>query len=98
MASVQILYWKDIPVQVRVRDKHGRASLAMPDRFQVAVDQAAVLAGLTGSDAYTELYVWQNADDRPGTAQEVAAAVVAELDARFSDLDWRKTAAAVKND
>ncbi len=59
MASVQILYWKDIPVQVRARDEKGRASLPMPDRFQVAVDQAAMLAGLTGSDAYTELYEWQ---------------------------------------
>jgi hypothetical protein len=98
MASVQILYWKDIPVQVRVRDERSRASLPMPDRFQVAVDQAAMLAGLTDSDAYTELYVWQNADDRPGTTQEVAAAVVADLDAQFPDLDWRKTAAAVKHD
>jgi Virulence factor len=98
MASVQILYWKDIPVQVRARDEKGRASLPMPDRFQVAVDQAAMLAGLTGSDAYTELYEWQNAGERPGSAQEAAATVVAELDARFDSIDWRKTAAAVKHE
>jgi hypothetical protein len=98
MASVQILYWKDIPVQVRARDEKGRASLPMPDRFQVAIDQAAMLAGLTGSDAYTELYEWRNSDDRSGTALEVVAAVVAELDAQYADIDWRKTAAAVKND
>ena len=98
MPSVQILYWKDIPVQVRARDEKGRASLPMPDRFQVAVDQAAMLAGITGSDAYTELYEWQPADDRPGTAQEAAAAVVAELDERFATIDWRKTATAVTHD
>lgn len=98
MASVQILYWKDIPVQVRARDEKGRASLPMPDRFQVAIDQAAMLAGLTGSDAYTELYEWRNSDDRSGTALEVVAAVVAELDASYGEIDWRKTAAAVKHD
>ena len=98
MASVQILYWKDIPVQVRARDEKGRASLPMPDRFQVAIDLAAMLAGITGSDAYTELYVWQNLGDRAGTAQEVVAAVVAELDEQFADIDWRKTAASVKHD
>jgi hypothetical protein len=98
MASVQILYWKDIPVQVRVRDGKDRANLPMPDRFQYAVDQAAMLAGLTGSDEYTEIYEWRSADDRPGAAQEVAAAVVAELDVRFATIDWRKTAADVKHD
>jgi hypothetical protein len=98
MASIQVLYWKDIPVQVRARDDKGRANLPMPDRFQVAVDQAAMAAGLTGSDTYTELYEWQSAGEHPGTAQEAAAAMVAELDMRFATIDWRKTAAAVKHD
>ena len=98
MASVQILYWKDIPVQVRARDEKGRASLPMPDRFQVAIDQAAMLAGITGSDAYTELYEWRSSGDRDGTALEVVAAVVAELDEHYAEIDWRKTAAAVKHD
>ena len=98
MASVQILYWKDIPVQVRARDKNGRASLPMPDRFQIAIDQAAMLAGLTGSDAYTELFEWQDWEDHPGTAQEAASAAVAELDERYATIDWRKTAATIKHD
>ena len=98
MASIQILYWKDIPVQVRARDGKDRANIPLPDRFQVAVDQAAMQAGLTGSDAYTELFEWRDAGNQPGTAHEAAAAVVAELDARFDALDWRKTAAALKND
>ncbi len=98
MASVQVLYWKDIPMQVRARDEKGRANLPMPDRFQVAVDQAAMAAGLTGSDAYTELLEWQSAEEVPGSAQEAAAAKVAELEKRFATIDWRKTAAAVKHD
>jgi hypothetical protein len=98
MASVQILYWKDIPVQVRARDGRERASLPMPERFQVAVDQAAMAAGITGSDAYTDLFVWQEGDERPGSAQEAAAAAIAELDARFDTIDWKKTAAALSHE
>jgi hypothetical protein len=97
MASIQVLYWKDIPVQVRARDENGRASLSMPDRFQFAIDQAAMQAGLTGSDAYTDLFVWQNYEDRPGSAQEAVSVVVAELDSHYASIDWRKTAVAIQN-
>lgn len=53
-------------------------------------------AGLTGSDAYTEQFRWSEPEERPGTAQEVAEAVAAELDARYPQIDWRKTAEALK--
>src|SRR5690554_3074738 len=96
MATYQILYWHDIPVQVRARGEGGRAGVALPDRFQQAVDRAAMAAGLTGSDAYTEQFRWSEPEERPGTAQEVAEAVAAELDARYPQIDWRKTAEALK--
>jgi len=97
MASYQVLYWYDIPVQVRARDENRRANRLLPDRFQFAVDQAAMEANLTGSDTYTDLFQWSNAEDRPGSAEEVVDAVVAELIAKFSTIDWRKTAEAVRH-
>lgn len=96
MASYQILYWYDIPVQVRARDDQGRFSKPLPGRFQVAIDNAAMEAGLTGSDAYTELFQWKEPQNRHGTAQEVAETVAAELDAEHQIIDWHKTAAAVR--
>lgn len=51
MVKYQILYWYDIPVQVRVRDESGRVSKPLPQRFQTAVDNAAMQAGITGEDA-----------------------------------------------
>jgi hypothetical protein len=95
MASYQVLYWYDIPVQVRARDDRDRFSKPLPERFQVAIDNAAMEAGLTGSDAYTELFKWNDSQEREGTAQEVAEAVAAELDAENRVIDWHKTAAAV---
>jgi Virulence factor len=97
MATYQILYWKDIPVQVRARDEKGRYSLPLPPRFQAAVDQAAMEAGLTADDTYTEIYQWSAVTEKPGAAQEVAEEVASELISQFTVIDWRKTAADIKN-
>jgi hypothetical protein len=96
MATYQILYWHDIPIQVRARDASGRASAALPARFQEAIDQAAMAAGLIGSDDYTEAFRWGGQQERAGGAREVADALAAELDAQHPVIDWRATVAGMK--
>ncbi|WP_374686372.1 virulence factor [Promineifilum sp.] len=95
MATYQIMYWHDIPLQVRAGGRRDRASVELPQRFQVAVDNAAMAAGLTGTDGYLSGFVWSEPQEREGTPAEVAAAVAAELDARFPEIDWRKTAGGI---
>ena len=67
---------------VTARDDTGAsAKVALPDRFQEAVDEAAMRQGLAGSDAYLQAWEqgeWERAD---GAADEVAERVAAELDA-----------------
>jgi hypothetical protein len=92
MATYQILYWHDIPVQVRAGGRRDRVSEALPDRFQEAVDAAAMKAKLTGSDGYIEGFQWGKRQEREGTADQVAKAIAAELDAQFVEIDWRGTA------
>jgi hypothetical protein len=92
MTTYQILYWHDIPVQVRAGGRRDRVSEALTDRFQEAVDAAAMRAKLTGSDAYTDGYQWGERLEREGTAEEVAMAVAAYLAAQFEEIDWRGTA------
>jgi len=96
MATYQILYWHDIPVQVRAKDSGGRASAVLPERFQEAIDQAAMAAGMIGSDEYTEAFRWAEQQERTGTAREVADALAAELDAQHPTLDWRATVAGLR--
>jgi hypothetical protein len=52
--------------------------------------------GLFGSDEYTETFRWSESQEREGTAEEVAAAVAAELDAQFPTLDWRATVETIR--
>jgi hypothetical protein len=97
MANYQILYWHDIPVQVRAGGRRDRVSEPLPDRFLEAVDAAAMRAKLTGSDAYIEGFQWGDRLEREGTAEQVAKTIAAELDAQFKEIDWRGTANRLLN-
>jgi hypothetical protein len=90
------MYWHDIPVQVRAGGRRDRVSVELPERFQVAVDQAAMAADLTGSDAYIETFRWGESKEREGSPAEAVAVVVAELEVEYAKIDWRKTAESLR--
>jgi hypothetical protein len=98
MTLYQIMYWHDIPVQVRAGGRRDRVSRELPQRFQIAVDNAAMAAKLTGSDAYLDGFHWSEPQERNGTPAEVVEAVAAELEADYERIDWRKTAENVKRE
>lgn len=50
--ATTVVYWRDIPVQVIEGQGRTAVRVALPDRFQQAVDRAATRAGLVGSDQY----------------------------------------------
>jgi cvfA/B/C family virulence factor len=81
LAKYQVMYWKHIPAQVKAWDDAGEAKRMLPDRFQAAIDAYAMKDGSTGMDAYLEAWAWSGPEERPGSAAEVADAVVRELDA-----------------
>lgn len=95
MAEYQILYWHDIPLQVRSGSRRDRVSQELPSRFQVAIDKAAMAADLAGTDQYLSEFHWSERLERPGSPQEVVAAVVAELDAQYPAVNWHKTVTSV---
>lgn len=97
MTTYQILYWHDIPVQVRAGGRRERYSIELPERFQAAVDNAAMAAGLTGTDDYLAGFHWSEPGEQDGTAPDVAAAVAEALQAAHLSIDWRKTAEKARN-
>ncbi|MDP7740497.1 MAG: virulence factor [Lentisphaeria bacterium] len=79
MATYQILYWRDIPAQVRVFDGSERLTKVLPDRFQEEIDHVATSEGITESDAYLDLWDWTEKRDRDGVPAELLETLVAEL-------------------
>jgi hypothetical protein len=83
MASYQILSWAEIPVGVKAKDDSGTVREELPIRFQHAVDAVATATDRIETKAYLAEWNWGEAEDRPGTASEVATRVVAELVAAY---------------
>jgi hypothetical protein len=54
VAELTVITWRDIPLQVVARDGKASARGLLPDRFQEAVDAAAMGQGMIGSDEYTD--------------------------------------------
>ena len=81
MASYKVLYWQEVPTQVKAEDDDEDVTLLMPDRFQERIDRLAAERGLCGADDYLAQWRWSDEDERDGSAAEVAAAVRAELEA-----------------
>ena len=84
MARYQVLYWKDIPAQVKAADEGGkRISRTLPDRFQAMIDQIAMQEGLAGTNDYLDQWRWTEKLERPGSADEVVDSVIKELVREF---------------
>jgi hypothetical protein len=47
-----VIWWRDIPAQVTAKEGRRAARAQLPERFQEAIDAAAMRAGLIGTDAY----------------------------------------------
>ena len=86
MTRYQILYWKDIPAQIRVFPDAGRPlSRQLPDRFQEEIDARAMREGLAGTDEYLQQWHWSEKMERDLPAQELLDALLRELTADGGD-------------
>jgi len=95
MAAVTIVYWRDIPAQVIVGKGRRGAKAALPERFEQAIDRAAMKAGAKDDDAYMAGFRKAAPVEVEGDAQEVANAEAARIDAEY-DADRLK--ALIAND
>lgn len=82
MATYRVLYWQEIPSQIVAEDDDGEVRVPMPPRFLERIDEVATERGLAESDDYLAQWKWSDDEDRDGPADEVAAAVLADLQAK----------------
>jgi hypothetical protein len=82
--ELTVVWWRDIPAQVIAGSGRGATRAQLADRFQEAIDAAAMRAGLIGTDAYLEEWRRESrtcGDDLDAEAAEEAA----WLDAAYTD-------------
>jgi hypothetical protein len=83
MALYKILFWQDIPSQVKAWDDFDEVKLELPLRFTVRTDESAQKQGLTSADDFMAQWNWGDEQEREGAPAEVAEAVRRELEERF---------------
>ena len=83
MASLIILYWRDIPSQVIVKAGRSSAKRELSERFIRAIDAAAMHAGAKSADAYLD--DWRRGEPIPcgDDLESEAAAAAARLEAEY---------------
>jgi len=82
VATFKVLRWQEIPSQVKAEDDVGNeVTLNLSSKFAEHIDAVAQKRGFTNGDQYLEQWKWSDEQQRKGSAQEVAEAVKAELEA-----------------
>ncbi len=83
MPDMTIVYWRDIPAQVIVGKGRRGTKGPLPERFEQAIDRAAMKIGAKDGDAY--MAEWRKAApvSLEGEPAEIAAAEVARIDQEF---------------
>lgn len=82
MATYRILYWQEIPTQIKVEDEIDDVTVMLDEKFMKQVDILAVQRGLQAADDFLAQWKWSEEEERDGSAQEVAEALKAELEAK----------------
>ncbi len=91
MPTITIVYWRDMPAQVIVKAGRRTAKRQLPERFEQAIDRAAMKSGAAGSDDY--LAEWRRGEPQAVEGDDLEALAEAEatrLDTEY-DRDTLKT-------
>jgi hypothetical protein len=92
--QLTIVYWRDIPAQVIVKAGRKNAKVQLSERFEKAIDRAAMRAKLTGTDAYLEHWRRGAPADCGDDLEAEAGAAASRLEADYDDARLAQLVAA----
>ena len=84
MPEVTVVYWRDIPAQVIVGKGRRGSKIQLSERFEQAIDRAAMKCNLRGSDDY--LAEWRKAEPYliEGDPDTVARSEAERIESEYS--------------
>ena len=94
MAQLTIVYWRDIPAQVIVKAGRKNAKIQLTERFEKAIDRAAMRAKLHGSDAYLEEWRRSAPTSCGEDLEAEASAAAGRLESEYDDARLAQLVAA----
>ncbi|MEZ5775602.1 MAG: virulence factor [Hyphomicrobiaceae bacterium] len=95
MADRIIVYWRDMPAQVIVKAGRKSAKRQLPERFEQAIDMAAMRAGKRDTDSY--LAEWRKGEPEPVEGDDLEAIADREASRLESDYAPERMKALIAN-
>jgi metal-dependent amidase/aminoacylase/carboxypeptidase family protein len=80
------MYWKHIPQSITVEGDGRTIKKELSQKIQNAIDAYAMAAGLTSTANYAREYKRGEWIERDGSPEEVAEALLSELEAKFAKI------------
>jgi hypothetical protein len=87
MTRYRIFYWKHIPSSIVVEGEGRTIKKQLSQKIQNAIDAYAMASGLTSTDDYSAQYKRGDWVERAGSPEEVAEALVSELEDEFARIE-----------
>lgn len=87
MSRYRIIYWKHIPQSITVEGDGRTIKKELSQKIQNAIDAYAMAAGLTSTTDYAKEYKRGDWIERAGSPEEVAEALLSELEAEFAKIE-----------
>jgi metal-dependent amidase/aminoacylase/carboxypeptidase family protein len=81
------MYWKHIPQSFTVEGEGRTVKKELSQKIQDKIDAYAMAEGLTATSDYAAQYKRGDWVERAGSPEEVAEAVLAELEAEFAKIE-----------
>ena len=95
MPDLTIVYWRDIPAQVIVGKGRRGSKAPLPERFEQAIDRAAMKGGAADTDAYLAEWRKVQSGSVDGDADAIARDAAARIDAEY---DTQRLKTLIDND
>jgi Virulence factor len=93
MATLTVIWWRDIPAQVLARDGRRASKVVLHPRFQVAIDKAASRAGKRAYNDYIE--EWRKV--ARACSEDLEAEVTAESERLEAEYDKHRLAELIQS-
>jgi 5-methyltetrahydrofolate--homocysteine methyltransferase len=83
-SKFQVLYWQDIPSEIKTWDDFDEVKISLPTRFAERIDASAQKQGFIQAESYMSHLRWSDPQERAGSPHDVAAALKSEFEAKFA--------------
>jgi hypothetical protein len=87
MSRYRITYWKYIPQSFTVEGEGRTVKKQLSQKIQNAIDAYAMVEGVTSTAEYASQYKRGDWVEREGPPEEVAEALLSELEAEFAKIE-----------